>query len=96
MERHDQLGPIFTSDITAIALGTQHTVYLSAPSQKVADLGSARRNQLSGLGTLGDIEQFVCTWNGTCALLHGGDVAATGSNTHSQLRHSLQTGADAP
>ncbi|KAI0756122.1 regulator of chromosome condensation 1/beta-lactamase-inhibitor protein II [Daedaleopsis nitida] len=82
------------ADITAIALGTQHTVYLSAPVHKLAGLGSSRKNQLSGLATLDDVEQVACTWNGTYALLRGGDIAATGSNTHSQLGRSPQTDAE--
>ncbi|KAI0756138.1 regulator of chromosome condensation 1/beta-lactamase-inhibitor protein II [Daedaleopsis nitida] len=82
------------ADITAIALGTQHTVYLSAPVHKLAGLGSSRKNQLSGLATLDDVEQVACTWNGTYALLRGGDIATTGSNTHSQLGRSQRTDAE--
>ncbi|KAI0370112.1 RCC1/BLIP-II [Pilatotrama ljubarskyi] len=71
-------------EVTQLALGNQHTVALHS-SGTLCALGSNRKGQIDGLDTLRDVERIGCTWNGTYALLHTGQVVATGSNTHSQL-----------
>ncbi|RDX50498.1 RCC1/BLIP-II [Lentinus brumalis] len=71
-------------DMTAIALGNQHTVCLRSSGHLHA-LGSNRKDQVSGVESLTAVTQVGCTWNGTYALLESGEVIATGSNTHSQL-----------
>ncbi|KAH9854412.1 RCC1/BLIP-II [Lenzites betulinus] len=70
--------------VTQLALGNQHTTFLRS-SGTLDALGSNRKDQLSGLADLHDIERVACTWNGTYALLRSGMVVAAGSNTHSQL-----------
>ncbi|OSD01187.1 RCC1/BLIP-II protein [Trametes coccinea BRFM310] len=70
--------------VTQIAIGNQHTTLLNTSGALIA-LGSNRKDQLTGLSTLLDVERVGCTWNGTYALLHNGALLATGSNTHSQL-----------
>ncbi|KAI0658334.1 RCC1/BLIP-II [Cubamyces menziesii] len=72
------------AEVAHVALGNQHTVMLLSSSALHA-IGSNRKDQLSGLETLRDVERVGCTWNGTYALLRTGKVVATGSNTHSQL-----------
>ncbi|KAH9885394.1 RCC1/BLIP-II [Cubamyces lactineus] len=77
-----------STEVTHIALGNQHTIFLLSSSTLHA-LGSNRKDQLSGLDTLRDVERVGCTWNGTYALLRSGEVVATGSNTHSQLGRGI-------
>ncbi|KAI0652698.1 RCC1/BLIP-II [Trametes meyenii] len=80
-----RLIPIISPEgVTKVSLGNQHTVLLSS-SSTLSALGSNRKDQLHGLDTLLEVDQVGCTWNGTYALLHSGEVVAAGSNTHSQL-----------
>ncbi|OJT08028.1 RCC1 repeat-containing protein C10F6.04 [Trametes pubescens] len=82
---HPVLVPICPpGHVTQLALGNQHTVCRLSSATALA-LGSNRKEQLSGLDDLCDVERVGCTWNGTYALLGSGEVVATGSNTHSQL-----------
>ncbi|KAI0829058.1 regulator of chromosome condensation 1/beta-lactamase-inhibitor protein II [Trametes gibbosa] len=74
----------FPEQVVQFALGNQHTVCLRC-SGSLDALGSNRKEQLSGLADLHDIERIASTWNGTYALLRSGMVVAAGSNTHSQL-----------
>ncbi|KAI0673965.1 RCC1/BLIP-II [Trametes maxima] len=73
-------------NVSEVSLGNQHTVFLSS-SATLSALGSNRKDQLHGLDTLSEVNRVGCTWNGTYALLHSGEVVATGSNTRSQLGH---------
>ncbi|KAL7284961.1 hypothetical protein ACG7TL_000050 [Trametes sanguinea] len=70
--------------VTQIALGNQHSALLDT-SRTLTTLGSNRKDQLTGLSTLYDVDRVGCTWNGTYVLLRSGALLAAGSNTHSQL-----------
>ncbi|GBE77295.1 regulator of chromosome condensation 1/beta-lactamase-inhibitor protein II [Sparassis latifolia] len=70
--------------VAACALGTQHTVFLHG-SGRLSGIGSNRKAQLRGIGTLEGVTAIGCTWNGTYAVMHDGSFVATGSHVRGLL-----------
>ncbi|KDQ62874.1 hypothetical protein JAAARDRAFT_119797 [Jaapia argillacea MUCL 33604] len=74
------------------ACGNQHTVFLR-DSGRVSAFGSNRKGQLNALGALRDVQSVGCTWNGTYAIVLGGEgerkVWCTGSHSRGQLGRTL-------
>ncbi|KZT01141.1 RCC1/BLIP-II [Laetiporus sulphureus 93-53] len=73
--------------IQSIAAGNQHSVFLHS-SGRLSALGSNRKAQLRGLGTLKDVISVGCTWHGTYATVRntsGYLIMATGSHSRGQL-----------
>jgi len=101
--RHGQLSQNVTSPITAspvavpiqdaqdvisFAVGNHHSVFVYS-SGRVLALGSDRKMQREGLGSIDDAHSVGTTWNGTYVLrdshMEDWRIYATGSNSKGQL-----------
>lgn len=100
--RHGQLGQSVTpftpspiavcipdaQDVASFVLGNHHSVFLYSTGRVLA-LGSNRKIQTQGLGSVEDGRSVGTTWNGTYVLLGPPSetrrIYATGSNTKGQL-----------
>ncbi|KAH8119802.1 RCC1/BLIP-II [Phellopilus nigrolimitatus] len=86
----------FPFDLCGIAVGNQHTVFLTSEGS-ITGLGSNRKNQICGIGAAKNVFALGATWNGTYLLQtkesYGEKwmMASTGSNSHGQLARSTET-----
>ena len=92
-----RLVPLPLADpIIDLALGNQHSVFLSQSGWAVA-LGSNRRGQLNGIDHLQNLSAIGCTWNSTYTVTQCGDtwcITSSGAAHKGQLGRRI-AGADA-
>ncbi|TFK42166.1 regulator of chromosome condensation 1/beta-lactamase-inhibitor protein II [Crucibulum laeve] len=99
---HTRLKLVLVDDpddpIISAALGIQHTVFLHK-SGRLAVLGSNRKGQLQGMGSIRGAIKIDCTWNGTYAVQKtetgAVQLLAAGSNSHRQLGNGIPPDSEA-
>jgi protein ATS1 len=80
--------PLTWDTVVASGLGNQHTVFLHNTGH-LSCLGSDRKGQLQGVGSVKDVIALSCTWHGTYLVSEAGRVIAAGSHSRGQLGRDL-------